>query len=164
MEIFELLNLAILFVLLFSAWVIFSGVFSVLYFSLGVLSCLTVVFFYNTMYKDKANKIMISAFYTVTYLLWLIKEITKSSLDVSLRMWKLDPAISPTISWIPVKFNDDVAFTIYANSITLTPGTVTIGTKKGMIYVHSLTEGCMEELKGGNMLNRVYKIIKSGEK
>jgi multicomponent Na+:H+ antiporter subunit E len=116
------------------------------------------------MYKERINIFFVLPIRMVGYLLWLIKEITKSSIDISLKMWKLDPEISPEVLWVPVKFKDDVGFAIYANSITLTPGTVTIGTKKGMVYVHSLTEAYMEQLKTGNMVNRVYKIMQSGEK
>lgn len=141
-----------------------SGVFSMLYLSIGALCCLVAVFFYWVIYKDKINGIIISVAHMAIYSLWLIKEIAKSSLHVSLKMWKLDPEISPQVLWIPVNFKDDIAFTIYANSITLTPGTVTIGTNAEMLYVHSLTQEDMDELKSGNMLNRVYKITKFGEK
>ncbi len=77
-------------------------------------------------------------------------------------MWQLDPEISPQTDWIPSNLKDDIAIAIFANSITLTPGTVTIGTKEGMLHVHALTEDDMQELKNSRLLSRVSRITKSG--
>ena len=159
-----MINLAILFCLLFATWALLSGISTISYLTICAISCAIAVFFYKMIYKDEIRGLLLLVLRILRYSLWLIKEITKSSIDVSLKMWQLEPEISPQMVWIPCDFKDDVGYTIFANSITLTPGTVTIGTKKGMLYVHSLTAESMEILQGGNMLGRLQKVTEYGDK
>lgn len=160
-----MLSLVILFALLLAAWLILSGIFSQAFILLGIFSCLVSVVFYRLAYKsDSSSTKRIEnrvgfLLGMVGYCAWLIKEIAKSSLDVSLKMWQLEPHISPQTSWIPINISNETHMAIFANSITLTPGTVTIGTREGMLHVHSLTEDAMEELKEGEMLRRVNKLV-----
>lgn len=156
----KLLHLLVLFTLLFSTWLLLSGMFSAGFIAMGVISCLAVTILYKIIYKDKIEGVLIISFRTVQYCLWLIKEIAKSSLDVSLKMWQLEPEISPTTQWLDTNFSDEIAITIFANSITLTPGTVTIGTKGGMLHIHSLTENGVTESSESGMLERVKKLTK----
>ena len=153
-----MLNLAILFVLLFAIWLLLSGIFTPFFLILGAGSCLAATVIYKAIYKDKIDGLLISTFRLVWYSLWLVKEIAVSSLAVSLKMWQLDPEISPQMAWLPSGLKDDFATTIYANSITLSPGTVAVGIKKGKIQVHSLTKEGIEDLKEGKMLAKVNKI------
>jgi len=161
---YKLLNLITLFFLLFSAWIMLSGIFTVQYLIIGALSSLLALVFCHLIYKDKISGLFFIVVRMAGYLLWLFKEIAKSSFDLSLKMWQLEPEISPQVLWIPVNLRDDVAVAVFANSITLTPGTVTIGTRDGMIYVHSLTEEITNDLKRGVMLDKVYRATKLEKK
>jgi multicomponent Na+:H+ antiporter subunit E len=94
------------------------------------------------------------------YLVWLLKEIVVSGVDVSKRMWQIEPEISPSIAWLPTNLIDDLSLTAYGNSITITPGTMTTGiTSEGMVQVHALTEEAMEGLRGGDMAGRVANLV-----
>lgn len=95
----------------------------------------------------------------VAYSLWLLREIAISSLDVSLKMWQLEPDISPQVEFIPTKIKNETQMAIFANSITLTPGTVALDINgDGEVYVHSLTEESMKMLKKGKLLQKVKNL------
>ena len=89
------------------------------------------------------------------YVGWLAREVVLSAVDVSRRI--LDPAlpIDPTVVRLPVAQSTDAGRTIYANSITLTPGTVSIDLSEDTVEVHALTTAGAEALAGGEMNRRV---------
>ncbi len=93
----------------------------------------------------------------VTYWPWLAVEIVKSSLDVARAI--LDPrrTIEPTLFEIEVGPKTAVGAATYANSITLTPGTVTVGIdrERDRFTVHALTKAGADGLRGGEMDRRV---------
>jgi multicomponent Na+:H+ antiporter subunit E len=155
-----LFNLTILFLLLFLSWIVFLGVFSTKYLLVGVACCAIALASYRLIYKDKINGMPYVFIRMCGYCIWLIKEIATSSFALSLKMWQLEPEISPKALWITVNLRDDLAMAIFANSITLTPGTVAIGTREGMVYVHCLTEEIMNNFKLGSVLERVYRTTK----
>lgn len=92
------------------------------------------------------------------YVPWLVKEIIASSLRVSLLMWR-PSKISPKTAWIECGLSNDVSRSIYANSITLTPGTVCMGVKKDKMHIHALEASSIAELKAGDMEQRVARSI-----
>lgn len=160
----SLLNALTIFALLFATWLVLSGHFSLFFIILGIVSCLIATALYKISYREKITGAGIKIFSLVSYFLWLIKEIVKSSIDVSLLMWKLDPEISPQAEWVKHDLKGDNATVLFANSITLTPGTVTIDTKKGALFVHSLTKDSIVDLKKGRMLRLIKKTLKSRQK
>lgn len=90
------------------------------------------------------------------YLSWLTVEIIKSNIDVIKRVWfPTKYPISPTMKQLPVSQKSRLGRTIYANSITLTPGTVSIELSDDIVLVHALTEEGMTALESGEMDRRV---------
>lgn len=80
------------------------------------------------------------------YWFWLAAEIGKSNIDVAQRALAIKPALSPKLFYVHVEPRSNAAIATFANSITLTPGTVSIDISKRGILVHSLTnELCDEE-------------------
>ncbi len=73
------------------------------------------------------------------YLLWLLREIVRSNVKVARII--LDPKlpISPIMVPFRARMSTDLCRVIYANSITLTPGTVTTGTQGEILRIHALT-------------------------
>ena len=93
-----------------------------------------------------------------TYAPWLIKEIVKSNLEVTKII--LAPKLELQRNLIEVGANPktDLGRVILANSITLTPGTVSVSMKDDRILVHALSfEGAEEDLSG-DMDRRVRKL------
>jgi len=93
------------------------------------------------------------------YLLWLCKEIVISSIGVAAIVWKEKLDISPVLSWTKTGLKSDVSKTIYANSITLTPGTVCIEVDGDMVQVQSLTKEGMSEIKQGTMCKKIQTMV-----
>ena len=92
---------------------------------------------------------------SLLYLGWLAREVVLSAIDVSKRV--LDPRlpISPRAITLPLSQRTDLGRTVYANSITLTPGTVSIDLGEDFVRVHALTEAGAQALIDGDMDRRV---------
>ncbi|MDP6121145.1 MAG: Na+/H+ antiporter subunit E, partial [Rhodospirillales bacterium] len=82
-------------------------------------------------------------------------EIVKANFDVALAIVRPAMPIEPRLLLIKAGQKDDLARVIYANSITLTPGTVTIATEGSAFTIHALTRGAAEGLESGDMDRRV---------
>lgn len=87
----------------------------------------------------------------------LAREIIKANYDVVLRILGIRP-ISPTLITVPVPHKTDLARVIYANSITLTPGTASIDVDQNKIVVHALSREGAEDLKRGYLASIVPDI------
>jgi len=140
-------------------WLALSGLFKPLLLALGAVSCLLVAWLTLRKGLTDEQSIVTQLHWGrwFRYLIWLIGEIVKSTIDVSARI--LNPAmpITPTVEHVPAELTD-LGKVIYANSITLTPGTVSIDLTDDGIVVHALTREGMEGLKGGEMYRRVKEL------
>lgn len=94
----------------------------------------------------------------LTYCGWLAKEILMSNIDVARRVWQRDMSIDPVTLVVPDHELDDIGKVIYANSITLTPGTVSLFLREDGIHVHALTQQGANALAEGEMLRRVQNL------
>jgi len=95
----------------------------------------------------------------IFYFFWLIKEIIKSTIDIIKIIWRKNMNLSETMEWIDPDNTDETYLVIYGNSITLTPGTVTLDIKSDMLLVHALKHNSIEELKKGEMRDKIKKAM-----
>jgi multicomponent Na+:H+ antiporter subunit E len=86
---------------------------------------------------------------------WLVGKIILSNIDVVKRIWLGNKSISPCVARLPLSQKTDMGKVIYANSITLTPGTVSMDIEGTTVLVHALTAENIAELKDGEMNRRV---------
>jgi multicomponent Na+:H+ antiporter subunit E len=88
---------------------------------------------------------------------WLIREILKSGWAVTRIV--LDPRlpISPTLVRFRPTQKTDVGLTTHANSITLTPGTISVEVGRDEFLVHAVAEEGAEGILGGDMDRRVTR-------
>ncbi len=94
-----------------------------------------------------------------TYWPWLFVEIIKANIAVLRCIWLPEKyPTTPLIRTLKVAPESRIARTVYANSITLTPGTVTIKVRNQEILVYALTEEGMADLETGEMGRRVHKL------
>ncbi|RTK92781.1 MAG: hypothetical protein EKK61_02655 [Rickettsiales bacterium] len=93
------------------------------------------------------------------YIIWLLKEIVMSSIAVSKIAWSKNIFIEPIIAPIKTIQKDETGIVIYANSITLTPGTVTLSVMGDNLLVHALDVSFMNDLQNGEMDNRIKTIL-----
>lgn len=87
---------------------------------------------------------------------WLMIEIIKANITVLKCIWfpKKYP-VSPMIRTLKMEPRTRIARTVYANSITLTPGTISIEVRDDQILIYALLEEGMEDLESGEMGHRV---------
>ena len=144
---------------LFAVWLLLSGHYTPLLLGLGVMSSLLVVLL--AVRVDLVDRQVVTVLFkprSLLYLLWLGREIIKSNIDVTLRI--LDPKlrISPNVIRVKATQRSELGRVTYANSITLTPGTLTLDVSDGRLLVHALTAEGAESLEDGEMLRRVAAI------
>ena len=146
-----------LFVVLMVVWLLNSGHYTPLMIGFGVTSSLFVVFLSWRMgIVDREGLPVRLLPRAVLYAPWLFKEIFKANVDVARRILTLyEPNISPRLFDAGVTQKSDLGRVIYANSITLTPGTVSIGVRGFYIMVHAIAEEVAEGLQEGEMDRRV---------
>jgi multicomponent Na+:H+ antiporter subunit E len=94
------------------------------------------------------------------YVLWLFKEIYLSALYVTKLAWKRNKSLLPGLAIVESDIKSELGMVIYANSITLTPGTVTLSVDKNLLLVHAIDSSLLDSLEGGEMESRIIKVIK----
>jgi multicomponent Na+:H+ antiporter subunit E len=149
-----------LWLVLMALWLLLSGHYVPLLLAMGVLSCTLIVWIAARLdvIDHEAIPLQLKFFGYLAYLTWLGKEIAKANIDVARII--LDPAlpISPVMLQVPATQRTDVGKVIYANSITLTPGTVSLEVLDDEILVHAITREAADGLVHGDMDCRVDAI------
>ena len=141
---------------LFAFWLLLSGFYQPLLILLGVVSSLFVAWIAHRMdVADHEGFPIHLGPRALTYWPWLVWEIVKANLEVAFIIIKPNLRITPTMFHSHANQKTEVGQVTYANSITLTPGTITVGVSEGMVEVHSLTTGGADEIISGRMENRV---------
>jgi multicomponent Na+:H+ antiporter subunit E len=93
---------------------------------------------------------------TLLYLPYLTWQVLLSNWDVFKRVWDPNPLpIDPRMSWVDYSTRHPFVTTTYANSITLTPGTVTVVVEERRMLIHCLTADAESGLKEGDMERHV---------
>ena len=151
-----LLRLASAVAFLFLFWVTLSGYFTPFLLSAGLASAVAVALFAVRMdVIDAEGHPVQLGWRIVGYWGWLSKEIVKSAWDVSKIIVNPRLPISPTLVSFRPGQRTSVGLAIHANSITLTPGTITMQTGGGEFLVHALTRAGAEGVTTGEMDRRV---------
>lgn len=104
-----------------------------------------------------------NVFRIIEYLCWLLVQIVKSAVYVSRISLSDRSEVDPTVVWFKADYDSPFARAMLANSITLTPGTITIDISEDGVYsVHALTNELKEGVMDGSMQARVARAF--GEK
>lgn len=145
--------------LLFVFWLLLSGFIQPLLLSFGVISVAIVLVVLQRMDKVDNEVMVVSAnFKTLHYLIWLIGQIVQSSVHVTKLIWGSNDKVSPALAKVPVKNMSDKHHVLYANSITLTPGTLSVDVSPNEVTVHALQEQSIKDLEDGQMENKITGI------
>lgn len=122
-------------------WLVNSGHYTPLLLGLGVASVLLVVFFARRMGVIDHESQPLHLFpHVFPYWGWLVKEIVVANINVAVLIWRGSGAIQPTKLVIETASNTDVCRVIFANSVTLTPGTVTLNLSGNEVTIHALSQ------------------------
>jgi len=143
---------------LFLFWLALSGHYTIVLISAGLASailCALAARWLRTLDDESQPLHLLTG--AVTYFPWLLWEIVKSAWSVTRII--LDPKlpISPTMTRLAATQKGPAALATYANSITLTPGTLTVGVSGNTFLVHALTREGAEDLEAGHMDRRVTR-------
>ena len=144
---------------MYALWLLLSGYFDPLLLSLGLASVFVVVFIAIRMdlIDHEGHPIHLS-WRALLFWPWLAVEIVKSSINVSLAILKPGMPIKPSVFRIKASQVTELGHVLYANSITLTPGTVTLALHDGYMDIHALTAEAKEGLLSGEMDRRVHAV------
>ena len=150
-----------LFFLLFGFWLLMSGHYTVLITSLGIVSCLLCVYL-TIKGKFLDNETIPIYFFPrlIQYTIWLIKEIFISNITTAKVI--LSKSEKPELFSVKATQKTNEGKVTYANSITLTPGTVTTQIKDNVFEVHALTKEFGNDVRGSEM-DRMVTWLEKGK-
>lgn len=130
---------------LFAFWLALSGHYTPMLLVFGVGSCVLVVYLSHRMdLIDEEGVPLQSALRMMMYLPWLLKEVLVANIEVARVILSPTLKISPRMVLFHGSQKTDLGRAIYANSITLTPGTITTGVNGNEFEIHALRAADLE--------------------
>ncbi|HJS32728.1 MAG TPA: Na+/H+ antiporter subunit E [Alphaproteobacteria bacterium] len=145
-------------VVLYGFWLLLSGFFTLPLLAAGLISAVAVVLLTRRMgVIDREGQPVDLGWAAATYWPWLMWEIVKAAWDVAKIIVHPRLPISPTMIRVKTSQRTSVGIVTYANSITLTPGTISVEADDGEILVHALTRAAADGLAAGDMDRRVSR-------
>lgn len=147
---------------LMAFWLLMSGIYTPLITSLGIASVLLVLYIAHRMdlYDHETFPYHLKG-RVFGYWGWLAKEIFKANIDVTKIVLQPTMPISPRVVRVKATQKTDLGLVIFANSITLTPGTVTIDIEGDEMIVHALSQDLADGVLNGDMDGRVTALEES---
>jgi len=127
-------------VFLFALWLLMSGLYEPLIIGFGAASGALVMFVIRRMdaVDDVQVELRLRPIQFTRYLMWLMIEIAKANWAVTKIVLSPRMPIRQHLFAVPVTQATDLGQVIFANSITLTPGTITVETEEGQFLVHAV--------------------------
>jgi multicomponent Na+:H+ antiporter subunit E len=154
-------RILILAVLLIAAWVLWSGYLKPLLLGLGALSCVLTIWVVRRMgYFDDDTFAFHYDWRLLGFWAWLGREVVLSSIEVARAVLRRNVDIEPKVVDIDGSDLGPVDLALLGNSITLTPGTLTLDVYEGRLLVHALTPEGAAALQQGEMQRRVAALRK----
>lgn len=156
-------KILLLSVTMFVLWLLLSGMFDHgLLLVLGVLSSVFVAYLAVRMARVAGwqDGPRLSVTECVRYIGWLGREIVVANWQVARIIASKDMPISPTLVTVKTQQSSELTQVIYANSITLTPGTVSVDVGADEITVHCLTRAGANDIEKGDMDRRVARLVR----
>ena len=152
------------FIILFGFWLIFSGKFDLFHLILGCVSCLLVAAVSSDLLFPSgiSKNFFGSSIRFAGYIPWLLYQVFLANLHVLYLAFhpRMQSLIDPKIIEFDSRLTSDIARTTFANSITLTPGTITVSVSvMGRFTVHCIDAPSAEPLPG-EMERRIADVFK----
>lgn len=145
-------------------WLLLSGHYTGLLLSLGALSIALVAWLAHRMDVVDNEAVPLSASWRLPlYWLWLGKEVLLASFDTIKRIYGGPKALDPALRTIRHNQPSELNTVLYANSITLTPGTMSVRVTDDSILIHTVNAELLDGLEDGEMAQRA-KATQRGDK
>jgi len=146
---------------MFVFWILLSGEFNLILILSGIVSSLFVAYISHDLLIGKVDIGFGARGFVrfIKYLPWLLWQVVLSNIDLVYRTLHPAMPIEPQLIEFDTKLKSDLGIAILANSITLTPGTVTIAAhKNGKFLVHAIATEPADSLLEGEMQARVEEV------
>ncbi|MBQ0018112.1 MAG: Na+/H+ antiporter subunit E [Clostridiales bacterium] len=150
-------------VLLLVLWLVLSGIFEFKFIAFGAGTCLLISIICLNKLTISNGKSEHEFFILhlnwprmIVYFLWLTVEIVKAALYISGVILFNRKKLNPQIVWFKAEYDNPVARVLLANSITITPGTITVDlSNEGVYAVHALTDELAEGIRDMGMQKKI---------
>ena len=151
------------FLIMFVLWILLSGRFDAFHLVLGVISCSIVAYFSGDLLFDspKIRGLLGLWIRFIQYIPWLIYQIFLANLHLMYLTFhpRMMDLIDPQIFKFRSKLKSDLSLVTFANSITLTPGTITVRVSiDGDFSIHAIDKKSKEGLPG-EMESRIGRVF-----
>ncbi len=161
--------LVLRFAALYGFWVVLSGRFETKYLLTGAVCALVVTFLTQDLVRPMNRQaaksggpspsFLLSAWRFCRYLLWLMWSVVQSNLEVAYLVLHPKMPIQPALLRFTTKLRSQTGQIILANSITLTPGTITVDFNDGTYTIHALVPGAAGTLVDARMQSKLERIF-----
>jgi multicomponent Na+:H+ antiporter subunit E len=153
------MRVAALVATLFVFWLLLSGIYTPFLVLSGLAAAIAVAALaWRMEVADREGHPIHLTLGAVAYWPWLVKEIVKSGWQVAKIILAPRLPISPTLARFKPSQSSVVGLVTHANSITLTPGTLTVEADREAFLVHALTRAGADGLAGSEMDRRVSRL------
>jgi multicomponent Na+:H+ antiporter subunit E len=160
----------IMFVLLFGLWLVFSGKLVLEFLVLGALASTLVVFMTSHLTTPSRAEtyeplpqsygwLLLTFLRFLVYLPWLVAQIVIANLQVTYQILHPKLPVSPRLLHFRTRLRAELPQLLLAQSITLTPGTITVDLSRGQFLIHVLSEPQSQVLAAGEMQQRVADVF-----
>lgn len=150
-----------MFFLLFGLWVLLNGKWTLEIGAVGLVVCGALYAFLCAFmdYSPKKEwRYFRRAFRFLGYLVYLIREIFRSSFATIRLIWNPELEIQPRVTTFRTRLKTDSGKVVLANSITMTPGTITVDVQKDVFLIHCLDDSFDMGREGFEMEERIKKL------
>lgn len=150
-----------IFILLVLFWIILNGSITSEILIFGVIFSGLVTFFSYKILRITPRlekKAFLKLGLIIKYFIILIIEIFKANIDIIKLVLSKNPKISPTLKTIKVDLNSRISLVALANSITLTPGTITVSMNKNELLIHAITEENLIDMEESIFVTQLRKM------
>ena len=144
------------FLILFAAWLVLSGHFDALHVAVG-LACSALVAMFSSellLSETPSSRTAVTTWRVLRYLPWLFYQIVLANLHVVYLVWR-PGQLRPQIVRFKTGLTSDLARVVLGNSITLTPGTITLDIDDDEFTIHAVSDQAARSLRSGEMERRV---------
>ena len=160
---------AVRFIALYGFWIILSGRWETKYLTIGAVCALLVTFLTQDLaysegaaqrsLGDKTRSVLAGGSRFVLYFFWLLWSVLQANLQVAYLVLHPKMPIRPGLIRLRTKLRNRAGHVILANSITLTPGTITVDFDDGTYSVHALAPSAAQGLWEAKMQSKLERIF-----
>lgn len=163
----RLIATGIEFIVLFAFWVLISGHYQLRYLLMGVGFSALVTYITRDLLYEPGGKLMAAGaryifacgWRLILYIPWLVWAIIKANIQMALIILNPHLPIDPGFLQFQTGLTKKVSLVTLANSITLTPGTITVNLTSNIFVIHAITRSSASDLESGHMQNKVGAVF-----